>query len=1132
MRSGTGARDLASDKEADDPLLPAEGGGAKKDPKKEKFIEIALKSPCADSLSEQMLDKTHAKDPKIAEQCKAELNKFKRDLFAGIYDHISQDEKLAADLKSAVVVKNPKFTYSQRLVLGVLTLGFFYILRPKDDDSAVVLTKSGRVLTLKIERDGMFVQNPLGTLITFTRYIILLAVAVTLPSILVFICLTQKTSEEQFGVDDAMKLQLGHALMEKIKRHWILSSEVILIFVAGFVCWVWSKCPSDVGSRYRESYRANSVVAGQLVMRDNKLLMSRSKTFMKLYFGKYPQQAVLDVQGGGSNNNQGGMVKTRSPMSLAATGGTGNGVKDAAALKKPPAPGSASASAPLIVLVSVVTMLDTGLTWLERANTLTEMLKSGEFCRITEDEDKCTRQVCRAWAKEHEHDDAFCVGVEWHDKIHSKTQIATCAYYGYSSPPCCGGCGIGQAMGEVKEGGWLSLLVEILGVIADVGTLAFSVMAASQAIMPPEATDHFDIFINKGVRQEDFTTDYHFTLPSAMSLFDSVFEYTFVDEEGKRKPRGQFEKIVHTGKLVEEGSVVRSWWSSSPTAPQQEQSPQDQGPSPDIEPGKSGEAETIQESGVSNYQLHLDSTSWDQFFDDKNTLTQDAENKGEHKAIVPIKLLGIDNYDQDKEPNPDAERVVAAWAEKPPLLLAADLLVPIAVATLFTSCLLVDRKSLTGDSFELPGLPDTLIGRTASAFGFGALVFFAGIAGKVISGLFNSAEHIVVVTDSRLFYVRCKLPCFWVFNFERYLRVDCFRHDRTVSYGSVSSKHRSLLQRLRGVTWRPGTVVMQNKFGVLELSRMQGNAWNLFNVIQQLAPSESFLSEADCDGGWDFQESAKNAGANIPDFPHDPEAKGVRYIQKQATDFVDHGPCLYMVSPDGKSRETPIYHWSFKQVGALGSTLNTVTDIVVSTSRFFIWKRANWKKYDCRTALRSPFGWLAAMSEVQSVTNDVSFFTLENLLSFSSAVKVRSPNWTDPTHQPVTCPLIDTCCRRITKCCRGEAGDEQDEEDVLQYAESMQSTADYLLPLRTPPRVEMWLLFRLKTCPQQPDLIATVNPFFHKDFVGASEIGDMFTCLEGKDKEKVVPEHYEKVTQLRAIMAVAQDKAQGGSRAK
>lgn len=222
--------------------------------------------------------------------------------------------------------------------------------------------------------------------------------------------------------------------------------------------------------------------------------------------------------------------------------------------------------------------------------------------------------------------------------------------------------------------------------------------------------------------------------------------------------------------------------------------------------------------------------------------------------------------------------------------------------------------------------------------------------------------------------------------------------------------------------------------------------------------------------------------------------------------------------------ETPLFHWSFTKIGPLTSPLNTITDVIVTSGRVFLWKRATWKRFDCRTAFRSPFNVFASM-RAEAATNEVSFFTLETMLSFSSAAKVKAPTWTDPLHQPVMCPLLDLCCRRLTQCVSCGSAAEEYAEEVEDGGEDQHAMPSLFMPLRAAPRVEMWLMFRLRTCAQQPDLIATCAPFRHKDFHGTNP-ADFLTCCFPDDRDKTIPRHYEKVTTLRAIMGVVQDRAQ------
>merc|ERR1711933_252636 len=101
----------------------------------------------------------------------------------------------------------------------------------------------------------------------------------------------------------------------------------------------------------------------------------------------------------------------------------------------------------------------------------------------------------------------------------------------------------------------------------------------------------------------------------------------------------------------------------------------------------------------------------------------------------------------------------------------------------------------------------------------------------VVLGLFSlyvyyfvAQKHAVILTDRRIFYVRytdrCRVCCM----FQPQVRVDIFRHDKALTYGSMTSNPPSLYIRFAQVPWTPGRVRIQPGFyGVLQLNRQRGN---------------------------------------------------------------------------------------------------------------------------------------------------------------------------------------------------------------------------------------------------------------------------------------------------------------------
>jgi len=856
---------------------------------------------------------------------------------------------------------------------------------------------------------------------------------------------------------------------------------------------------------------------------------------MRLYFGKYPTQAMLDMHGGVASQH-GNVVQVMPIASLAAAGSTGAGSKDAAKLKRPSAGAMATG---LIVLLSVVTMLDTTLTWFDRAMGASEMYKVSKFCRDAPGpkekgaEEYCTRQECRHWAKTNDHEDGFCTTVEWHNNNQSKTQMATCLYYGYTSTPCCGGCFMGQAMSDAKEGGWLAAVQEALGLIADVGTLFFSLMAATAAVTMETTADHFDVTINRSRFNDslDVTSNFKYTYPAAQNFFDCVYRKHRMPKEGDE------DKTVATHHFVD---ILNHMGTTSATADR------GSGAGTETQPLKGGEAmenfdgddaENMSTAGVSSFKKDAESRDWHEFFQ-TNQLTEPVGGSWTTKTvIVPVRCLGI----VDLEKYPDdvrAERVVAAWSEAPRMQWS-NLITPICTAVLLLFVLIVTPESISEEPIVVSGFPENVLGRIATALILAVGIIVSGVVYNYVSMILNGVTHAVIVTDQRLFYIRHQAPCCMLLKFGIGLRVDVFRHDRNITYGRVESQQRSLIQRLMRLTIVPGNVTMQVKFGIIQLTRTQGNVFNVFNVVQQLCSKSTgdFLKKGvdEADIAWDWEKTRKDAWDNLNQISLAGERHyGVCHINAQDTDLMSMGPGLYLVTvKDGatvQDVEEPLFHWSIRVIGGPTSAFGTNQDIVVTTGRVYIWSRSQFKRFNCKTGVlwgACWCGWLQALTSSENMPNTMSFFTLQNLLSFSTNTTVMPPKWEDPINGPLRVPCWDQVCHFLSQLATCTLGREADVDGDGEIGDLDEGWSPF--PVRRAPLVQLYMMWRLKTGPQQADLMASVKPFQHQDFDDTSLLTSLncWKSKANKKKEEAGTVHSRKVTELRAIMGVAQDVSEG-----
>lgn len=393
----------------------------------------------------------------------------------------------------------------------------------------------------------------------------------------------------------------------------------------------------------------------------------------------------------------------------------------------------------------------------------------------------------------------------------------------------------------------------------------------------------------------------------------------------------------------------------------------------------------------------------------------------------------------------------------------------------------------------------------------------------------NGVQHAVAITDQRVYYIRYRPWCPCLLRLGPGLRVDCYRHNRDITYGRVESTYIPIWYRMfGGAKWVPGWVTMQCAYGVLKLRRRQGNVFNLFSAISQLSSDleMEFLKEDDnkSDDRWDYAESQKQAEKGIIR-----RRLGVRQFKPQFGDMVEQGPPIYLVvrkKEDGEIEELekPIFHWAFSHLGLISSKYNDNYDVLVTSGRCFIWTRSYVKHFDNKVGFCWCFLWCGCISAFTSATsapNGISFFNLSKMLSFSSNVVVEPSVWVDPTHTPLNFPLYETLCAKCTKFWTCKFWDILVPETDDDWTERFSP-----VPTRQKPRIQLWLTWKLKTCfLQQPDLMASARPF-QQNGLENQNLRALLRAVEsllGGSEVKVESEHVKSHDRLRVIMSVAQE---------
>merc|ERR550532_3274193 len=210
------------------------------------------------------------------------------------------------------------------------------------------------------------------------------------------------------------------------------------------------------------------------------------------------------------------------------------------------------------------------------------------------------------------------------------------------------------------------------------------------------------------------------------------------------------------------------------------------------------------------------------------------------------------------------------------------------------------------------------------------------------------------------------------------LRVDIFRHDSDVFYGHLHTTALPMTQRLQCSRWYPGKVYMQVRYGVLSLVRSYGNAIDVYDIISHLTRGESLISREDLRGNHiDVNMCQADIDANLTN-----NGDKVWTIMRRPDDVASKDPQLWLAGT-----EHPLFFWSVKDRGLLGSAYDKNTDIIITTDRVFLWNRALYKTFDCMTCCCWGMCWCACFNRLfnaERLPSQMSFLTLSALLSFST----------------------------------------------------------------------------------------------------------------------------------------------------
>jgi len=401
------------------------------------------------------------------------------------------------------------------------------------------------------------------------------------------------------------------------------------------------------------------------------------------------------------------------------------------------------------------------------------------------------------------------------------------------------------------------------------------------------------------------------------------------------------------------------------------------------------------------------------------------------------------------------------------------------------------------------------------------VILLVGLVGLYVY-YFVAQKHAVILTDRRLFYVRYTDRCRTCCMFQPQVRVDIFRHDKGLTYGSMLTNPPSLYIRCAQVPWTPGRVRIQAGFyGVLQLNRQRGNVLNIFQICCQLVDAkQTVISEKEIrDAGVSYDVCADYVKNNMEMRLGD--VWGITHLQPD--DLTGQIPDVFLAH----AGEKPLFYWSFKEFGWLSQATSTNTDVVVTTNRLFKYSRANFKPYDCRTALCFGACYCTCIKSLingpKYLQRSASFLMLPMMLSFNTEVSVSPPVWYDPMRLPVKVPCWETCCAWLTLCfvCKvcGQDGCNPTHIDCNRENCS-------IIPVRGGARAQLWMMWRHRFNALQPDLTCKIRPFLLKDRAFIADLCETIGCGSNKvDFDDGVPDEqdYRKVDMLRKIMGVVQD---------
>lgn len=1051
------------------------------DKAKKDWIARAHTSPCAAKIDEILKDENSDKIKNLKDQ-----------MFDRIYETMAEELE-PEHMKMAVVVKNVKFRWILSCLLTVFTLGFFLVVKPKDDDAVVVLTGKDRVIMLKRARHDFFGSTGSALLMTFARYLLILLLVLMVPSLVWGVLANGNAASQKLSVkllNYELELEKDVAKVLKEKAAFVVIAAVL--FFCYLVFFLWTKIPYDYGTRFRRSHAASAMTCAQLSFQGSN---ARRQGNLRLYFGRYPMQDVLDH----------GMSMTSNPIcgpigldSMSANGKYGQNNRKAFFTL-------------IAAILTVTTLIDAGFTWWDRSTAALTVASTGTMCEeaTAKGPSTCSQQRCVAWSYANEVDNNFCASVMWyqtdpvpapapppnngglsdlperrlsledlegpgptaehlpdlHDlegpgseggggggledleggtppdaETHYGSPLeakAICATYGNGQPPCCGGCRKGKVLHYLSN--TFNIIKESAGILTDISAICISFAAAQHVLTEARVSDHIEVPFTKSRSATQPISMFDLTCPLALYMFNLVFTMAFPTRDNQ---------------------------SNGPSLRRQRK---------DMEIDQ-------QTHGVKNYEIDEECATLDEFFRVRSLAAKGSSHYFPRVA-VPKRALGILS----------GEEVYGAWLESPRITIVS--LMPVLITSFLVFVLFAFWPADWG-TVLLPGMEKNPLNQVLTAL---TLSVFALSLGTLLYYIFviRSTKHAVVITSERVFYLRYRSQCMLFCWFGSGIRVDVFRHDHDVFYTDMNTMAPGLMQKLLKFEWLPGDTYMQCIWGVIHFKRRFGNAVDVFHCCSQLCKEPKYMSTEDLIAHGVDVEVCKNAVQSFMEQKHDVVWK----LTRQPDDVARADPLLYM-----QEKEEPLFHWSTKEIGAISSPYHINNDIVITTGRVFLWQRAIYKPFDCKTCCCFGACWCTCLKKVfqaNRLQTSMSYISLPLLLSFSTDLEVEPPLWIDPNATPVKVPCCEKLCRALTLCTTCDC---QGAKAVLRDPDMFRG-----LPRRRGPRTQLWMMWKHRFGPM---ISCAIKPY------AAPE-------CDNKDLEAVGiynNNHAEMMEALDKIMNVAQAK--------